>query len=190
MQTLESIKSASQERFSSLVEQGQEQPDDVKTWGVTIGAAAVGAVTLTAVAKGVVAVLSTIASPPVALTIGALGGGALGWNYMHNRPTAERSVTVDAETADDVADGEQPAEPVTVSEPVALEPGAADDLEAIAGIGPVYADRLRMAGIQTYAQLAEITPEHIHEIIGPVRSGSMAVAESWIAEAQALTAPR
>ncbi|MCB0071146.1 MAG: DUF4332 domain-containing protein [Caldilineaceae bacterium] len=192
MQTVESIKTAGQERLSSLVEKGKEQPEDVKTWGVTIGAAALGAVTVTAVAKGVVAVLSTIASPPVALTIGALGGGALGWSYMHNYPTGARSVTVGAETdvdtGNDAAVGEQPAESVPVLESVALDPDAADNLEAITGIGPVYADRLRKAGIQTYAQLAELTPEHVQQIIGPIRSGSMIDAQSWIAEAQQLSA--
>ena len=111
---------------------------------------------------------------------------------MHNYPTGARSVTVGAETdvdtGNDAAVGEQPAESVPVLESVALDPDAADNLEAITGIGPVYADRLRKAGIQTYAQLAELTPEHVQQIIGPIRSGSMIDAQSWIAEAQQLSA--
>lgn len=82
MQTLETIKSRSQETFNSLMEKGKEQPAEVKTLGVTAGGAVVGAVTVAAVAKGVVAILSTLAAPQVALTVGAVGGGVLGWTWM------------------------------------------------------------------------------------------------------------
>ncbi|MEZ4620029.1 MAG: hypothetical protein R2867_31620 [Caldilineaceae bacterium] len=82
MQTLETLKNRSQETFNTLLEKGKEQPDEIKTFGVTAGGAVLGAVTVTAVAKGVVAILATLASPPVALTIGAVGGGMLGWNWM------------------------------------------------------------------------------------------------------------
>ena len=61
---------------------------------------------------------------------------------------------------------------------------APDDLEAINGIGPVYAGRLQTAGIETFAQLAELTPDRIQEIIGSIRSGHMIEAEKWIAEAR------
>ena len=42
-------------------------------------------VALTAAASGILAVVATLAAPPIALTIGAVGGGLLGWNYMHSR---------------------------------------------------------------------------------------------------------
>lgn len=87
MQTLETVKARGQASLTNLVEKAKEQPDDVKTWGVTAGGAVVGAVALTAVSSGVLAVLATLAAPPVALAVGAIGGGLLGWNYMRDRQT-------------------------------------------------------------------------------------------------------
>ena len=88
MQTLETIKSRSQETWNTLLEKGKEQPDDVKRWGVTAGGAIVGAVIVPAVAKGVVAILATLTAPPIALTVGAVGGGVLGWNWMQESTAA------------------------------------------------------------------------------------------------------
>ncbi|MEZ4868146.1 MAG: helix-hairpin-helix domain-containing protein [Caldilineaceae bacterium] len=234
MQTLETIKSRSQASFASLRERVQERPDEVKTWGVTAGGAVVGAVALNTVTSGVLAILSALATPPVALTVGAVGGGYLGWNYMHNRLAAESGVTladdpvvetipvevpaasalsaldeavlvdesivVDAPAAPLVtSQADSAAAPPTEAEPVVDESivmesavvtasATPDDLEAINGIGPVYAGRLHDAGIQTFAQLAELSPDQIREIIGPIRSGHMIDPEKWIAEARQLAA--
>ena len=87
MQTLETLKTRSQAGVTSLVEKAKEQPAEVKTWGVTAGGAVVGAITVSAIASGILAVLATLAAPPVALTGGAVGGGLVGWNYMRSRQT-------------------------------------------------------------------------------------------------------
>jgi len=93
MQSLETIKNKGQENLNRLVDLGKAQPPEVKTWGVTGGAALVGAMALTAVAKGVLAVVATVASPPVALAVGALAGGAIGWSLMQKtQPVAESAV--------------------------------------------------------------------------------------------------
>lgn len=99
MQTLETIKSKSQETINNLVEKGKEQPEEVKTWGITVGGAVVGAVAVAAIAKGVVAILATLASPPVALTVGAVGGGIVGWNFMNSQKagqSVEATATVES----------------------------------------------------------------------------------------------
>ena len=41
MQTLTTLKDKSQESFSHLVELGKQQPEEVRTWGLTAGAAVV-----------------------------------------------------------------------------------------------------------------------------------------------------
>ncbi len=46
-------------------------------------------------------------------------------------------------------------------EPPTEETGPADDLTAIRGIGPAFAQRLLRAGIRRYAQLARMTPEEV-----------------------------
>ena len=71
---------------------------------------------------------------------------------------------------------EQPVAPVEVAaaesqpevasdEPVAAGPTTVDDFTTIAGIGPVFDQRLKDAGIRTFADLAARTPAEIAEII-------------------------
>lgn len=69
----------------------------------------------------------------------------------------------------------------------AIEAGrAGDDLKLVAGIGPTYERRLKEAGILTYQDLAQQTPERIRAITG-LRSRQSPAPEEWIAEAQTLS---
>lgn len=61
-----------------------------------------------------------------------------------------------------------------------------DDLQRINGIGPVFARRLKEAGILTFSDLAQQAPESLKEIVG-LKSMQLADPERWIAEAQALS---
>ena len=88
MQSLTTIKDKSQQIWNRLLEASKEQPEERKVWGITIAAAVVGGVTLAAVSKGVLAVVGTLAATPVALTVGALAGGAVGWSLMQNHAEA------------------------------------------------------------------------------------------------------
>jgi uncharacterized protein YcfJ len=88
MQSLNTIKDKSQQSWNRLIETGKQQPEERKLWGVTIAAAVAGGVALAAVSKGVLAVVGTLAATPVALTVGALAGGAVGWSLMQNQPEA------------------------------------------------------------------------------------------------------
>ncbi len=60
-----------------------------------------------------------------------------------------------------------------------------DPLIDINGIGPVYEKRLNEAGIQTFAELAALTPERVHAIIHP-ESWQHIDPEAWINEARLL----
>jgi predicted flap endonuclease-1-like 5' DNA nuclease len=62
-------------------------------------------------------------------------------------------------------------------------PSTADDLTAVAGIGPVYAARLVDSGISSFRQLASADPERIATAAG-VRPDAVA---DWIAQAERLT---
>ena len=64
------------------------------------------------------------------------------------------------------------------------EERAPDDPTAIRGIGKASQDRLRAAGIKTYAGLAQASPEDLRDILGKRGPGSK--AEDWIAQAKAL----
>jgi predicted flap endonuclease-1-like 5' DNA nuclease len=67
-------------------------------------------------------------------------------------------------------------------------PTQRDRLEAIEGIGPVYAKKLNEAGIFSFWQLAEQTPERLREIINP-KDWQKIEPESWIDQARAMADP-
>ena len=117
MKNLESLKTRTQESVAHLVDLGRQQPEAVQQWGVTAGAALVGALALTAVSKGILGVVATLANPPVALTAGALGGGLFGWSFMQRRP----------QTQADAAGAASAEERATVV-PISSEPPAASEL--------------------------------------------------------------
>lgn len=59
-----------------------------------------------------------------------------------------------------------PEEPAYVEPaPTPMTPSLADDLKVIEGIGPKIAEVLKLAGIQTFAQLAEADPRAISKIL-------------------------
>lgn len=94
MQSLTTIKDKSQASWNRLIETGKQQPEERKLWGVTIAAAVAGGVALAAVSKGVLAIVGTLAATPVALTVGALAGGAIGWSLMQNQATEAAAADV------------------------------------------------------------------------------------------------
>ena len=60
----------------------------------------------------------------------------------------------------------------------------ADDLTAIRGIGITTQNRLNAAGILTYAQLANASPEAVRETLGAAGRG--AKVQDWIKQARRL----
>ena len=93
--------------------------------------------------------------------LGMVIGAVLGWLYQRYLWPATETV---------------PARPV----PAALLP---DDLVALRGIGPVFAERLRLAGIRTFADLARLTPE---EVAGRCRVAAWRIhRDDWIGQAAA-----
>src|ERR1043165_3439043 len=96
MDNLKTIKARSQEGLTRLVEVSKQQPPEVQLWGTVAASALVAGVVIAAGAKGLLAIVGILAAPPIAITVGALGGGAIGWSYMQNRrqPTeTEQSAT-------------------------------------------------------------------------------------------------
>ena len=62
---------------------------------------------------------------------------------------------------------------------------SSDSLEAIDGINTIFAQRLQATGIRTFAQLAQLSPERITEIIRP-KTRQTINPTAWIAQAKQL----
>ncbi len=95
MKSVTTFKTRGQETLDRLAEAGKQQPAQVQTFSATAAGAVIGGIILAAGAQGVLAVVALLAAPPVALTIGALGGGAVAWSYMqrHRQEDATNSPT-------------------------------------------------------------------------------------------------
>jgi len=65
-------------------------------------------------------------------------------------------------------------------------PARPDHLPDINGIGQVYARRLNDAGVFTFAQLSELSPERLREIVQPQEWQTLDFA-SWITQARTFT---
>ena len=74
---------------------------------------------------------------------------------------------------------------VAAEEPVASDKSL-DNLESIWGIGPIYAQRLRSAGIHTFAQLAESSADHVQAIIAPTSNSPRPNVMTWLTQAAKL----
>ncbi len=97
MQKLNTFKEKGQQEWNRLRDAGKQRPTSLMLWSGTAASAVAGSITLAVAAKGVIAIVSTLAFPPVALTVGAVAGGALGWNYLHGNQNSDAS---DAEQMD------------------------------------------------------------------------------------------
>lgn len=125
MEQINKLKEQGQVGFNRLRDAGKNQPGPVKLWAVTAGSAVAGGVLMAATANGMVALLATLASPPVALAVGALVGGAMGWVYM--QPHAENGEEVTTPDASMAAAAPLPATPEAAAAPVPPAPEAAPE---------------------------------------------------------------
>ncbi len=58
-----------------------------------------------------------------------------------------------------------------------------DDLTVIKGIGPVFQRKLRDMGIDSFQQLADLDPEHLHRVLD-IKNWQRVNIEDWVAQAK------
>ena len=76
-----------------------------------------------------------------------------------------------------------PTAPPVQKKPASAPPVTADTLTAIKGIGPSFAQALNAAGIMTFAQLAQLTPDQIASKV-PRATVERIEREDWVGQAQ------
>lgn len=126
----------------------------------------------------------------IGFLIGALIA-AIVWYYQKSTSAEDGALNLLdrlAQTQARVRDLEQQAaapEVVASKEPAfsrsAVTGAASDDLQLVPGIGPTYEQRLKDAGVTTYAALAALTSDQLRAIVG-----SRPNVSQWIADAQHL----
>lgn len=85
MQQLNELKDKGQHGVAQALDAGKKQAGKAKTLGVTVGSAVVGGIALAAAAQPIIMLTSMLATPPVAMTVGAVAGGALGWRFVRGK---------------------------------------------------------------------------------------------------------
>jgi predicted flap endonuclease-1-like 5' DNA nuclease len=146
------------------------------------------------------------------LTMGLMFGLAIGWVVLRirrpgdgsqgNRGTGkipdeiditdleeiveqESAGTID-ETFEELVEDISPTPKITAAKRQQSTKVKRDRLEAIKGIGPVFAKRMNAAGIFTYADLADQDPEKLLAIV-EAKPWQAADPAEWIAQARSLT---
>ena len=120
--------------------------------------------------------------------MGLLLGLALGWVLLrYRKPTVTGKTNIQGGSADREIEIPVSGEDEPPEDQDAVRPGSAspDRLEAIKGIGPVFAKRLNTAGVFTYRDLASREPEQLIEIV-KARPGQIGEIKEWIEQAKML----
>jgi len=151
----------------------------------------------TALVDKIAALFQTISANAAPLTVGVVGGGAagVGATRYQVRQVKDALAEQTAQTETVAAERNQLADALTAAKAnlnelqakLAAQPAVQtvqDQLEAIKGIGRVFAQKLNAAGIYTFADLAAQTPDRLREIIGTARAGSMVQPADWIQQAR------
>jgi predicted flap endonuclease-1-like 5' DNA nuclease len=121
------------------------------------------------------------------------GGSLLDFDSQKTQPLFRQALLAGPAVAVTPAEAETPADDappaVQPTDPGRGEPAApgGDWLQTIRGIGPVYAEKLKAAGITRYAELAALSPGQVRDAIGrnPVSGENLG---AWIEQAAALAA--
>lgn len=120
--------------------------------------------------------------------MGLLLGMAIGWVLLRYRRTTEMGRTNNEKALND-HEFEIPLSPMDEIEDdtgkVTASTTAMDPLETIKGIGPVFAKRLNQAGILTFRDLAEKSPEQLAEIVQAKQWQAVEI-QAWITQAEQL----
>jgi predicted flap endonuclease-1-like 5' DNA nuclease len=106
--------------------------------------------------------------------ISRLMGRGVGQPSLRHLPEAPQGQELDLSAAADWAKAE-----------LAIPEDVQDDLTRIMGIGPVFERRLVAAGIRTYAQLAQTSPDRLREIVSAA-DWQKVDTEQWIEQAAGL----
>ena len=109
MENVQNLKSIGQNSVNRLIDLGKQQPEEVKTWGITAAAAVGGALAVAATAQGILSIVATLAAPPVALTVGAVAGGLAGWSLLQHQKENKAAQAASANSQPSASENATPA---------------------------------------------------------------------------------
>ena len=118
------------------------------------------------------------------LLIGWLAEWAIDWAYWRGR--IQRVTTENTDLQKRIASLEaRKPEPMRSAKNLPLvDKDGHDNFQAIKGIGPVFARRLKEAGVTTFEQLSKLKTGQLEEILGPLYKRFFSKQEMILAQAK------
>ena len=135
--------------------------------------------------------MGVIASIVLGLLLGWLIEWVIDWFYWRGRmrPVAEENARLARDNADlkeRLASMEAKISrksQLAKTRPTGDRAGK-DNLQAIRGVGPVIAKRLNEAGVYTFEELSQLSPDELQEIMGPLSKRFFPKQESILTQAK------
>ena len=135
--------------------------------------------------------MGVIASIVLGLLIGWLVEWVIDWFYWRGRirPVAEENARLTKDNADlkerlaAIESKVSRKSQLAKTRPTG-DRAAKDNLQAIRGVGPVISKRLNEAGIYTFEELSQLTPDELQEIMGPLAKRFFPKQESILTQAK------
>ena len=128
--------------------------------------------------------MNVVAMFVLGLLMGWLAEWAIDWTYWRGRiqhVTAENTDLKKRISSLEV----RKAEPIRSAKNVPLvDKDGHDNFQAIKGIGPVFARRLKEAGVTTFEQLSKLKSNQLEEILGPLYKRFFSKEEAILAQAK------
>jgi large subunit ribosomal protein L21 len=128
--------------------------------------------------------MNVLAVLVLGLLIGWLAEWVIDWFYWRSRirPVAEENANL-KEKIKSLEARKNKRSQQSRTKPIRDRAGR-DNLQAIKGIGPVISKRLNDAGVYTFEELAQLTPDELEEILGALIKRFFPGEDNMIAQAK------
>ena len=128
--------------------------------------------------------MNIVAMFVLGLFLGWLAEWALDWYYWRGR--LNRAANENAILQQRITSLEAKKNPIPLSAkkiPI-VDADGNDNFQAIKGIGPVYAKRLKEAGVLTFEQLSRMTSKQLEDVLGTLYKRFFSKEEQILAQAK------
>ena len=118
------------------------------------------------------------------LLIGWLAEWVIDWVYWRGRMYGVANENATLKERITTLEAEKIARPTSAPNAILVDKDGNDNFQAIKGIGPVFSQRLHEAGILTFEQLSQLTPQQMEAILGTLFKRFFAKENSILAQAK------
>jgi predicted flap endonuclease-1-like 5' DNA nuclease len=128
--------------------------------------------------------MNVIAMFVLGLLIGWLAEWAIDWFYWRGRIGTLAMENTSLRESITFLEAQKTPRPLSAKGIPLTDTDGSDNLQAVKGIGPVFAKRLKDAGVTTFGQLSRLTPKDLEGILGNLYKRFFSKQETILAQAK------